>query len=470
MGQSVLTNTLIASLGRIINVGLGLIVIGLLTRTLGQVQFGVYTFALAFGTILNSLADAGLYLTLTRKIAHEPEREHSYLAHTIGLRLALVISVFAGGYILTLLLPHYLGSPSLFLIMALGFIFQSCSQLLMGVFQKHGLIWRAVAGDIVGRVVQIIGLLFNLMSFSATKALALFTLSAASAFGVHWVSLPERRRVGTGGWYDWTIWQHTLRESWPLGLLLLLNMIYFRSDTLVLSFFRSPAEVGLYGLAYRVVESALFFPAMFGGLLLPRLTVALAQSSQAARFLFQQALRLICVAACGAALATFLLSPSFIVVLAGPNFSEAAALLRILSLALGCMYIGNVLGFTLVAQARQHHMLVLYTCLVVFNITANFLLIPRFGATAAAWTTVITECIAVATAAYLVHQRLPYQLSWSFLLKLTMCVTVSAAGFIFLRPDNFVVQLFLLSLLFIVVVVVTGTLKRSDLSLLLSKT
>ncbi|MEK7167505.1 MAG: oligosaccharide flippase family protein, partial [Patescibacteria group bacterium] len=64
-----------------------------------------------------------------------------------------------------------------------------------------------------------------------------------------------------------TIWSTT----WPIALSVAITLIYFRADTLIMSFFRSPEEVGLYGAAYRVLETMIQFPYLIMGSILPLL-------------------------------------------------------------------------------------------------------------------------------------------------------------------------------------------------------
>ena len=50
------------------------------------------------------------------------------------------------------------------------------------------------------------------------------------------------------------------RKSIPLALALLINIVYFKADTIIISLFRDNTEVGIYGLSYRLLEASLIFP------------------------------------------------------------------------------------------------------------------------------------------------------------------------------------------------------------------
>ncbi|MDP3997227.1 MAG: oligosaccharide flippase family protein [bacterium] len=416
MSQSILTNTAVATFGRIVNISLGIVATALITRFLGATSYGSYILLFSFGAIIQLLADFGLYLTLTKEIARNPSA-NKIISSAISLRLFLLILAFFLGAIATVFIPALSGLLYVFIFAGIGLVFQSLSQLLMGVFQYRGEIWRAVAGDLLGRTVQIAAIFWvGQAHASVTAMVVIFSAGAGAAFIGHQFLLPAgfswRPRV------DWPAWKQLLSASWPLGAMLLLNAVYFRVDTIILSFFRPAQEVGWYGLAYRIIESALFFPAMFGGLLLPRLSEALSKRNrpQAAGFI-TEGFRLLFVVAALAVTVLLAVSPGIINLISGRQYAAAAPLLAILSLALAFMFIGNLFGFSLVALNKQSVLLKLYLGLIFFNLVTNLMFIPRWGAAAAAWTTVGTEILSVVIAGAYVYRLLPFTLGVLFIIK-----------------------------------------------------
>src|SRR5205085_10410300 len=56
-------------------------------RTLGGVEFGKFSFALALGTIFETLMDFGLHQVTIREVARDKSRAASVLQHTLGIKL-----------------------------------------------------------------------------------------------------------------------------------------------------------------------------------------------------------------------------------------------------------------------------------------------------------------------------------------------------------------------------------------------
>lgn len=442
--------------------------IALVTRRLGPTHFGEYSLILAYGTILQLVADGGLYLTLSRELVHNTLSRATYSAQVLSLRVVLLLIVFILGGIGLWLWPTGHTLEQLFVVAAVGLSLQSMSQLLMGIYQVHGVVWRATVGDVMGRLAQV-GLVWAWPQTSPLSMISAFMVSTAVAFALHAWLLPL---PGLWRWaYDRAVWRRLLTVSWPLGLMLLMNVIYFRIDTVILSYWRTAAEVGQYNLAYRVIESALFFPAMFGGLLLPVISAALHRThQQQARQLLNQSFRLLLTLAVLALLALQVGASWFVTWLAGPQFIAAAPLLKILALALATMFLGNLFGYVLVALQKQQALLWLYVGLAIGNTVANWLLVPHYGAAAAAWITVATEGIAMSVAGYLVHRALPLLIPLRVALSLAGTVA-GTVGILNLVPYEWpmIIRLSVLLIIYGVLSWTLGLLRWPDIHLLLSR-
>lgn len=467
MAQSVLTNTVVAAGGRVVTALLGIIATSMLTSRLGESAFGIYSLIIAYASVLQVVADGGLYLTISRLAGAQPSRLAHYLTQAVWVRTLMWVGVFTLGGIGLFAWQQYRPFLGVFSIASAGFLVQALSQLAMGVYQARGVVWRATLGDSVGRLLQIICIAGTATVLSgATLGVVAFAVGAFSAGVVHYLFLPlapapfSRVHINT--------WKELLRTSWPLGTILILNAIYFRIDTIILAAHRTPAEVGLYSLAYRVIEAGLFFPAMFGGLLLPRLSAALQHSVVEAGKWLREGLHIMIWSLGFAAAALPVLAPAVIALIARDSFTGSVPLLQILTAAFVMMSIGTMLGFTLVAFSRQRALLILAAGLVCFNVVANLIYIPRFGATAAAWITVATEALSLAVAAWLVNQHLKNSLSLLSMGKI-VCISLLLALLLVALPSSWhvLVQLAVGAVFYIAISHLCRVIRLRDVRLLM---
>ncbi len=471
MAASVLSNATIATIGRVLNAAIGLVITALLTRLLSPLGYGAYIALLSYGTLWQIGADFGLYLTLTRLLGKSRVEHEGDIAAIVSLRLLLLGLVFGLaliGVVFFSPIPNPL-LPLLCILVGLGF--QSLSQLCIGIYQSHSRMLPATIGDSVGRFVQLgaIAWIFwaGITAHTVLLAALIFTIGTAIAFIIHWWYLPSRHHF----WPKVALpqWRELIKISWPLGALLILNTIYFRIDMIMLPLWRSAIEVGLYALAYRLIENILFFPAMFGGLLLPHLSSGNATTAYL-KLLLGETLKVVALGASLFALILLILPEPIIFYIGGSQFMAAVPLVRVLALALICMCFGNIFGFVLVAQGRNKTLFTLYMCLVVFNVTANWIFIPHLGALAAAWITVVTEAIATVTAGILVLSHIGLRVEYKWLAQWFGATTMSFIAAIYI-PASMpgIVRLVVATVLFLAFHVLVGTIKKTHFSRLLHR-
>jgi len=188
-------------------------------------------------------------------------------------------------------------------------------------------------------------------------------------------------------------------KSWPMGLYLLLFTVYDRAiDGLVIERFFGVREVGVYGLAHKVYGS-LIMPAYF------LVNSALPSMSRNKTSLKKNLIWLTAIMLVILVPLVFGLSPLIMKILAGGEFSYlvSAEILRILLVALVFSFVNHVQGFSLVAKNGEKKMLILGLVGLIFNLTANLIVIPIYSVYGAAWVTVATE--ALMTGMYLVVGR-----------------------------------------------------------------
>jgi O-antigen/teichoic acid export membrane protein len=232
-------------------------------------------------------------------------------------------------------------------------------------------------------------------SGQAGVILAVLAILAGSAVNAT-VSLMLVRRMGQPARpvFDTGRMLPILARSLPLALTLVFNLVYFRIDNFILTIARPTSEVGLYGFAYKVFEFPLMLPTFFMNALYPLFVKYLGTGggeSDLSAFvrLARRALMILAGSAVVIAIIMWIAAP--MVAWVRPEFADSSPALRILSLGLPLFFISSLTMWMLIAQRRQLTLALIYGTTMVFNISANVVLIPRYGYMAAAWMTVVTE-------------------------------------------------------------------------------
>jgi O-antigen/teichoic acid export membrane protein len=186
-------------------------------------------------------------------------------------------------------------------------------------------------------------------------------------------------------------WRQYLVLGLPIAGSQILTMAILRGDSLILSLFQPAAAVGLYGVSTKLFELATSLAYMFGGLMMPSLTLAFARERASFPRVLGHTVDTVAIYGVGAVLALAPFAPQVLGLIAGPEFSAGAPALVVISFAIGLSALSHVLRFALVAYERPRLILEADAAACLLGFVAYFALIPKFSLLGAAVGTVVAE-------------------------------------------------------------------------------
>jgi O-antigen/teichoic acid export membrane protein len=418
----VASNTAVQVGGKAVTLAIGLASIAILTRYLGPDDFGRYTLALTYMQLFTVLADVGLVTIVVREISRDPERSERLVGNTLTLRLVLAAGAIALAALTSLLTPYDRDVRVAILLAGFPLLFGMVNSTFVTVLQARLRMGRAVVGDVVGRAVALaaVGLVVALdLGFFAVMGTA-----AAGALATALVTMMLTRRIlPLRPRRDPAVWRRLLAMALPLGLALAVNELYFRADTLIISLYEPYEQVGLYTLAYRMLELTLVFGTVFLTTTFPVLSQAVLRDEPRARRTIQLSTELFVALGAPLVLGGLVLAPELVRLAAGDDFEDASTPLRILLGAGALAWINGVFGYALIAKDRQLSALWLNVAALVFNVGLNLLLVPVYGIVVAAVVTVASEGLILAGSYALMRRHFDF-----FPVPRTLAPALLAAG------------------------------------------
>lgn len=410
-------NTILQFAGKVGSTMLGLVTVAMIQRYLAPEGFGAYTTAMAYLGFFSVLADLGLYVLLVRELAKPGADQNRITGNILGLRWVSVAIILGLGAGVVFLIPYSGEIRQAVLVGVFAYVAIAASQLLVAVFQNHLAMRWVVIGDFVSRFVWLAGTWWVVQaSLGLPSFMAAIVASNMLFLVTLW--LAARRYIVLTPKFEFGYWKFLLGETWPIAVSVVLNLIYFRADTLILAWLKPAYEVGLYGSAYKVLEILNTFPLMFIGLLLPALGTAYAAQDRE-RFvrLYQRGFELLVMAVVPLIIGGWILAEPILVFIGDSSYAPAAPLLRLLLIAVGALYLNSLSGHVITVIGKQRQMIWTYFGVAVLGLATYLSLIPALGPRGAAIGTILTQTSTAVVGAWMVLRTVRFHLQVGVVLK-----------------------------------------------------
>lgn len=473
--KKVAHNTAIQIVGKIISTILGLFAIALITRYLGRSGFGEYTTIITFLTFFAVTADFGLTLVTVQMLSDRSIPENKILNNLFSFRLISSLAFLALAPLAVIFSPYSQSIKFGIILTFISFLFPALNQILIGFFQKKLSMSRSAIAEAVSRLVLITGVILTQRFKAGLDGILLATVaSAVSSFILHYLSCLKFVVIKLE--FDWLIWRKIFSKSWPLAITIVLNLIYLRADTLLLSLLRGVEEVGLYGATYRVIDVLTTIPFMFAGLILPTLTTAwIDNKPDYFKKVLQKSFDFMAILAIPLVIGAQFLSRPIMIFAAGKDFSASGQILQILTFAVAAIFLGTMFSHAVIALDKQKTMIIFYVFASLSSLVAYLILIPRFSYFGAAAVTIYSETIIAIFSAYCVFKHSHFLPNLRVALK-SLLSGIIMGGFLYFFTATY--QNTLSRLLFIMVAAsllygfclyIFGGIKKADLKAIFKK-
>ncbi len=374
-------------LSAVINVA-GMVLLG---NHLSAAGYGEYVFYYAFLPLFASAADLGAGVIITRDIARDPQDGARRMGDGLILKAVLGVALLA----ITGTLAWRVMAPAhalLLLIVAAGALVDFSQDAAVWVFRAHERLEFEALLLLVSQVAWLggigLGVWFgaSLPFLLATALVALLLRTFAGLWLVSRTLYPPRFAP------DLSRLLALVRESWPLGLSMLLVVFYGRTGVLALKAWSSAADVACFNVAYLLSQPLGFISSALSMAAFPALARFAKENPRVLRPTLQRALKVQMLATLPLGVGLWLLAGSIVPVLFhGADFAGAAASLRIVALGLPFIFLNLQSRYVLAALDRQRTYLWAVVVGLGVNVAGCALSVPTQGAIGAAWSFVAAE-------------------------------------------------------------------------------
>jgi len=470
--KAVFWNTASQVTVRFIALALTLVSVKLLTNYLGTVGVGEYNTITTYINFFIVLADLGLFSVTVREIAKNPDSEKKIISNVFTIRLisALAASIIA---VAIAFLTNYNADLKIGILIASGFLFFNLLASVYDMVLQYRLKMQYSAlaelfsklGAIIALYVIILhhGNFLWIVGTVALSGILIFLLKWL--FGSRYVPFSPKYEKELSGWI--------FNIAWPLGLVFIISNIFFKLDTLMLFVIKGAATVGIYSVAYKILEVTAFIGSYFANALKPAFSEKMNTDKKFVSNLIKKAFGVMLFVSLPITVICIAFSREIILFLSSPDFISGAKALVFLSLTLPLLYADVLLSEILIANDERKLLIRIAISILIFNFTANLIFIPLFSFMGAAYTTFLSEVVLFIVNYHYSRKIIDFKINWSNTFKLVFIAALSTAFAFSLKElvsVNFLVEIAITACFYLLLAMAFQVLKIENIKAVFQKT
>ncbi|NJE77283.1 flippase [Thermococcus sp. ES12] len=392
--KTVTKNTLALMITSVVSKAFAFITLILLARYLGSENYGKLAFAMALTSFFTVIADFGLSSLIVREVAREKEKAGLYLGTFSVFKVLLAVVVFLA----LVLISHFGGyeynTKFLILIFGIYTILLSYSTFFISFFRAFE---RMEYETLIRSVEKILLLVLTVVLIYLNKQFMYFAvpylISSAIAvilalfFVVNKVSKPRFLS-------DKEFLVETMRESLPFALTSIFVIVYFKTDTVMLSFMVGDTAVGIYNAAHNLIDGLIFLiPYPLSMALYPIMSKYAINSIEKLRKVYIYGFLASLLLGLAGVLFVLSFREKIILLVYGDEYIEAGKVLTVLVWTFLVICVSTISSTLLNAVNKQRIVTIGTAIGASLNVVFNYLLIPKYSYVGAAYATLITESV-----------------------------------------------------------------------------
>lgn len=467
-GAHIARNVGALAFGHVATNVVGFVSFAYIARVLGPGGFGLVNFASAILAYFSLAATMGIPTLASREIARNRSNAGQIAGDMMVTRFVLASIAFLALIAATPFIAPSQQMRVILLISGVG-LFSGAASIEWAYAGVERLIVPAIAG-VVGALLHL-GLVFLLVRSVGDVTLAVVASLAggiASAclqvFIFHrWYHLRVR--------FVWSQMREIIRASVPFAISAFMIQIYYNIDSVILGYMRGATEVGYYNAAYKIVLFVNGFTGLYVQTIYPVISRLYSSDPSMVRPFLRRALNFVTVVALPLGVGGTLVASRLITFIFGPQYLSSGVPFGILIWSVVIIAFSVHYGNTLLACNGERVYAHGVAWGAMSNLVLNLVLIPSFGAPAAAATTVLAEAVVMAYMVVAVAARIGYY-GPDPRLALKAAANVTVMGLVvwaLLGRINVLAVIGVGAVLYGALALVTGTLRVRDVLLLLGR-
>lgn len=391
--QTVAKNTFWLFVGEIISRLLRASIIIYAARMLGAEGWGTFSYALTIAAIFSIFADIGINPILTREGARNPELREKYLSTSFFIKITLLL---LSAFLIIFVAPHFTkieaAKPLLSivaLILALDGLREFGLSLNRALEKMEREAMTKIATDIS---IATLGFIFLIMSATAKSLSFAYVIGDAIGLSIIIWSLRSYFKNLASHFSRKLLWP-IFSSAWPFTLTGFLGTIMTSTDTIMLGWFKSAHEVGFYSAAQRPIQFFYALPNLMASAMFPAFSKLAKKDNAKFKQILEKSIALIFMISLPITIGGIILGKEVMQLFFGNEYLPAAIAFQLLITTILITFPNTLINSAIFAYDEQKQFIYFLAFGSISNVAMNYFLIPRYGISGAAISTIIAQIL-----------------------------------------------------------------------------
>lgn len=386
------SNTLWMLASQVIAKVSSLLLFVVLARSVSNVAFGNFFFALSFAPLFFVFLSVGLNSAMVREIARDRQRLAVLFASAFVIRVVIGVLALLCTFLGALFFVRGSQAYVTLAIIGIAVCADDLSSQFVSAFRAVERLQYPALVEAINRLLST-ALILAVIAVSPRLALISGAYLSGSLGALAFSYVIVRRRFPLVRLWnaDRLVVRSLFFGALPIGVAGVLNMGVFRIDAVMLQAFRGPREVAAYGAAYIIFESIVALSWSLCAVTLPR--VARVRTPSEAARVVELTGAVVLAIFLPIAVTGWFSADSIVSRIFSERYGKAGAALAVLVVAALFYALAFTARTACVAIGRRREIAIVAALALLVNVGANAVAIPRFGLMGAAWTMLGTEVI-----------------------------------------------------------------------------
>lgn len=436
----------------------------LITRYLSKEGFGQYSFVIAFGLIFGVLANFGFGAYTTREIAKNREGAEKIVGNLLSLKALLSVGVL----VLLAITAQFIDRPDhvIYGLYIVGFItvFDALRSFVSSIFQAFEKMQYVTVVRVGERLLYVTLVILSIVFDYGIIALLVSLAASSFIFSVIGLLIVHYRFAKLSFRFDSVFIRTILLSTFYFVINDVFITIFFKIDSVMLSFFKGDVFNAEYTAAYNLIySSAVVIPAVLSAVLYPVLTRFYNTDVKKFKENIPHILKYYIVISFPVIAFFMILAEPLLDIIYDGKYNDSVFVFQVLAVGVLFVFVNFVLSTILNTIEKQKLVAFASFIAMVVNVSLNVLFIPQWGILGAGVATVITELLFMLGLYMFVEKNLKLLNSHIIFKALRLVfVTTLASIAAFVTSFNVYVSFTVFAVVFIILLFAVGMFTDKD--------